>query len=51
MINLAFIKSLAKTNKVYVGQTGCNLAARIVEHKRSVRYGQENSALFNMCIM
>ena len=33
-------------NKVYVGQTGRNLGTRIVKHKRSVRYGQENSALF-----
>ena len=33
-------------NKVYIGQTGRNLNTRIVEHKRSVRYGQENSALF-----
>ena len=33
-------------DKVYVGQTGRNLNTRIVEHKRSVRYGQENSALF-----
>lgn len=33
-------------NDVYIGQTGRNLATRIVEHKRSVRYGQDNSAIF-----
>ena len=33
-------------DKVFVGQTGRNLNTRNVEHKRSVRYAQENSALF-----
>ena len=31
---------------VYVGQTGRNLSKRIIEHKRSIRYGQESSAIF-----
>ena len=34
-------------NKTYVGFTNKGLSQRIIEHKRSVRYGQQNSAIFN----
>ena len=34
-------------NKKYVGYTNKGLLQRITEHKRSVRYGQQNSAIFN----
>lgn len=30
----------------YFGQTGRNLDTRVLEHRRSVRYGQDNNALF-----
>ena len=33
-------------NKVYVGQTGREIDIRVNEHKRSVRYAQESSAIF-----
>ena len=33
-------------DKAYYGQTGRSLQNRITEHKRSVRYGQNNSAIF-----
>ena len=33
-------------DKAYYGQTGRSLQNRINEHKRSVRYGQNNSAIF-----
>ena len=33
-------------DKSYYGQTGRSLSQRITEHKRSVRYGQETSAIF-----
>ena len=33
-------------DKSYVGFTNKSLSQRIVEHKRSIRYGQENSAVF-----
>lgn len=31
---------------VYVGQTGRNLPARILEHKHAIRYAQDSSAVF-----
>ena len=34
-------------NKKYVGYTNKGLSQRITEHKRSVRYGQQSSAIFN----
>ena len=33
-------------SKVYIGQTGKDLSDRLRQHKQSIRYGQENSAIF-----
>ena len=33
-------------SKVYIGQTGKDLNDRLKQHKQSIRYGQENSAIF-----
>ena len=33
-------------DEVYWGQTGRDLSTRLKEHKNSIRYGQENSAVF-----
>ena len=33
-------------DKSYYGQTGRSINQRISEHKRSIRYGQENSSVF-----
>ena len=33
-------------DKSYYGQTGSSLSQRLTVHKRSVRYGQETSAIF-----
>ena len=32
---------------VYLGQTGRDLNTRLIEHKRSIRYAQESSAVFH----
>ena len=33
-------------DKSYIGQTGKDLSDRLKQHKQSIRYGQENSAIF-----
>ena len=34
----------------YIGQTGKNkLSGRVIEHKRSLKYAQESSAIFQHC--